>query len=127
MAYEEPSENTQGIIEKIRNIIKEEKAVIGQYQAGVGWEYSGEDISNETKALNKELDNDDFQVIKCNVLHLVNNGTIHNRTGHLLIIPLFGSANFGPDEPVLRYHHIIQTRTIYGQNLDLIIVALKKK
>jgi hypothetical protein len=62
MAYEELSENAQGIVEKIKDIIKEKKATIGQYQAGVGWEYSGEEVSSKTEELKKELDNDDFQV-----------------------------------------------------------------
>ena len=62
MAYEDLSENTQTIVSRIRTIIQEKKAEIGQHQPGIGWQYSGLEISNATDELVNELNNDDFQV-----------------------------------------------------------------
>ncbi|KAB8256806.1 hypothetical protein BDV32DRAFT_90592 [Aspergillus pseudonomiae] len=127
MAYETLTEETQGIVASIKRIIDEKRADIGQHKHGIGWEYTGSDLLNLTDKLKNELNNSDFQVFKINVLHLVHNGSIQNRTGHVLVFPLNGSANFAPDEPLLACHHIEKERTIYGDHLDLIIVSLKKR
>ncbi|KAB8069200.1 hypothetical protein BDV29DRAFT_57095 [Aspergillus leporis] len=123
MVYEQITENVQGVVTRIKGLIKQ-KPIIGQKKPGGGWEYTGDELASETSNLANELNNDDY---KCNVLHLIQGGTIQNPTGHVLIIPLNGTASFERDEPILPCHYIEQERTIFGANLDLIIVALEKK
>ncbi|PLB52052.1 hypothetical protein P170DRAFT_433923 [Aspergillus steynii IBT 23096] len=126
MAYGELSADAQAIVDRIRDTIKEGKAKIGESKPGTGWEYCGLELSGEKSRLNQELGTNDFLALECSVLHLVRNGTIDNPTSHMLIIPLNGTVSLSKEEPLQPCHYINETRTIFGENIDIIAVALKK-
>lgn len=125
--YGELSADAQAIVDSIRDTIKEGKAKIGESKPGTGWEYCGPELSNDTSQLKQKLSTNDFLVLECSVLHLVRNGTIDNPTSHMLIIPLNGIVNLGEGEPLQPCHYINKTRPIFGDNIDIIAVALLKK
>ncbi|KAE8149525.1 hypothetical protein BDV25DRAFT_156132 [Aspergillus avenaceus] len=126
MPFEQLSDNAHAIVTEIRNIIEKNQSK-GDEKPGTGWEYSNPELSVEISRLEEELNKDDFKVLETHVLHLFNNGRIHNITSHAVLIPLNGSSSFGPDEPLRESHYTRQTRTIYGENIDIITVALKEK
>ncbi|KAJ0417516.1 hypothetical protein BJY00DRAFT_315809 [Aspergillus carlsbadensis] len=122
------SEDIWPIIDSIRRIIKEGDVEIGEKKPGTGWEYCGEHVARQVTLLEEILNKSELEIVKSNVLHLVQGGRLHNPTRHLYIFPLQGTASFGPEETLLPYTYIYKdTKVIYGNNVDLIIIALRRK
>lgn len=127
MSRTEFFEELRPILDAIRDIIKKGNAEIGEKKAGTGWEYCGKEVSSKVTDLQDVLNKTEFKVAKTSVLHLIQGGTLHNPTDHLYVFPLQGTATFGHDDPLLPCHYIYKdTKVIYGSDLDLIIVALRK-
>ncbi|PYH94166.1 hypothetical protein BO71DRAFT_239726 [Aspergillus ellipticus CBS 707.79] len=142
------TDTAKTLIEEIRYIIQKDP-VIGESKPGSGYEFSGKELSSRTTQLEQELSNEDYivstasiiysvslnvtQASRCKVLHLDHGGNIHNRSGHLLVMPLNGSAAFErvgssqSDEPLRPCHYLTETRRLRGENIDVIIVALEKR
>ncbi|PYH46382.1 uncharacterized protein BP01DRAFT_14582 [Aspergillus saccharolyticus JOP 1030-1] len=119
------------LVEEIRDMIQE-NPVIGDRKPGSGHEFSGKELSSKTAQLEQELSNEKY-ASRCKVLHLDHGGIIYNRSGHLLVIPLNGSAAFErttstqTDEPLRPCHYLTETRKIRGDDIDVILVALEER
>ncbi|KAL3494992.1 hypothetical protein BJX62DRAFT_233653 [Aspergillus germanicus] len=121
-------EKSRPILDAIRDIIKSGNTEIGEKKPNTGWEYCGIEVSRQVSILEEILNKTEFEVVKTTVLHLIQGGTLHNPTDHLYLFPLQGTATLGPGDPLLPCHYVYKdTRVINGSDVDLIIVALRKK
>ncbi|OJJ50779.1 hypothetical protein ASPZODRAFT_126717 [Penicilliopsis zonata CBS 506.65] len=123
--FKEISDQAKAVVGRIKHIIAE-GSVGKKGEASSGWELSSKELDQEIRTLSNELSINGYTVYNCKVCHLVRGGIIQNRTGHQIIILLNRNATFLPKKPLLSFHYTTQIERLLGDNVDLIIMSLRK-